>query len=152
LLRPTLVARAREAVPADRLPMLPNRATTMVAGLVLVRQQPGSAKGVVFMTLEDETGVVNLVIWPSLVARFRSVILGGRLIVAQGQLQRQGAVTHVVARHLADASLLLEQLTAATGGGGLPSLLARADEVRKPPRNPGAPPARRSLFPSRDFQ
>jgi error-prone DNA polymerase len=152
LLRPALVARAREAVPADRLPMLPNRATTMVAGLVLVRQQPGSAKGVVFMTLEDETGVVNLVIWPSLVARFRSVILGGRLIVARGQLQRQGAVTHVVARHLADASLLLEQLTAATDGGGLPSLLARADEVRKPPRNPGAPPARGSLFPSRDFQ
>jgi error-prone DNA polymerase len=152
LLRPALVAHAGEAVPADRLPGLPNRATTMVAGLVLVRQQPGSAKGVVFMTLEDETGVVNLVIWPSLVARFRSVILGSRLIVARGQLQRQGTVTHVVAQHLTDASLLLAQLTTATDGIGLPSLLARADEIRKPPRNPGAAPARRSLFPSRDFQ
>ena len=68
-----------------------------VAGIVLIRQRPGSAKGVTFITIEDETGVANLIGptgW-----RFQQVVLGGRLIGVRGQVQREGIVTHIVSRH-----------------------------------------------------
>jgi DNA polymerase III alpha subunit len=72
------------------------------AGLVLVRQRPGSAKGVMFITIEDETGVANLVVWPSLFERQRRVVLSAGMMAARGKIQREGAVVHLVAHHLTD--------------------------------------------------
>ncbi|QUS39482.1 DNA polymerase III subunit alpha [Tardiphaga alba] len=74
------------------------------AGIVLVRQKPGSAKGVMFITIEDESGVANLVIWPSLYERQRRIILGASMIAVQGRIQREGEVVHLVARQLTDMS------------------------------------------------
>ena len=74
------------------------------AGLVLVRQKPGSAKGVMFITIEDETGIANLVVWPSLYERQRRIILTAGMIAVQGRIQREGEVVHLVANHLTDLS------------------------------------------------
>jgi error-prone DNA polymerase len=74
------------------------------AGLVLVRQRPGSAKGVMFITIEDESGIANLVVWPSLYERQRRIILGAGMIAVQGRVQREGEVVHLVAQHLIDLS------------------------------------------------
>jgi error-prone DNA polymerase len=74
------------------------------AGLVPVRQKPGSAKGVMFITIEDETGVANLVIWPSLYERQRRIILAAGMIAVQGRIQREGDVVHLVANQLTDLS------------------------------------------------
>lgn len=75
-----------------------------VAGLVLMRQKPGSAKGVMFITLEDETGVANLVIWPQLFEKQRRLILSASLLGVEGRVQREGEVVHVVAYRLLDLS------------------------------------------------
>jgi error-prone DNA polymerase len=75
------------------------------AGLVLVRQKPGSAKGIMFITIEDESGVANLVIWPSLYERQRRIILGASMIAVKGRVQREGEVVHLVAIHLTDMSM-----------------------------------------------
>src|SRR5690606_21269312 len=77
---------------------------TKIAGLVLVRQKPGSAKGVMFITIEDETGVANLVVWPDIYEKHRRVILGSSMIAAQGCVQREGDVVHLVAAKLFDLS------------------------------------------------
>ena len=82
-----------------------------VAGIVLIRQRPGSAKGVTFITIEDETGVANLIIWPDRMEKFRQVVLGGRLIGVRGQVQREGIVTHIVSETLVDYSHRLSYLT-----------------------------------------
>jgi error-prone DNA polymerase len=75
------------------------------AGVVLVRQRPGSAKGVVFMTLEDETGIANIVVWPKVMARFRKEVMGARLILVEGHIQSSPEqVTHLVAERLFDRS------------------------------------------------
>ena len=74
------------------------------AGLVLVRQRPGSAKGVMFITLEDETGIANLVIWPQVFEKFRRVVMGASMIAVRGRIQREGEVIHLVAHMLADLS------------------------------------------------
>ena len=75
-----------------------------VAGVVLVRQRPGSAQGVVFMTLEDETGIANSVIWPKVLERERKVVMGARLVVVHGRIQRHEDIIHVVAARLEDRS------------------------------------------------
>ncbi len=72
------------------------------AGLVLVRQRPGTAKGVVFLTLEDETGIANVVVWQKIFARFRRAILGSSLVAVRGRIQREGAVVHLVAHGVTD--------------------------------------------------
>jgi error-prone DNA polymerase len=81
-----------------------------VAGLVITRQRPGSAGGVMFVTLEDETGYVNLVVWPRLAERQRQALLGSRLLAVKGQLQRQGDVLHVVVSRAEDRSAALGAL------------------------------------------
>ena len=98
-----------------------------IAGLVLIRQRPGSAKGVCFITLEDETGVANLVIWPKVMEHFRKVIMQSRLIDIRGMVQRDSDVIHVVAHDLRDRSDALERLS----NDIMEVPLARADEVRK---------------------
>jgi error-prone DNA polymerase len=81
-----------------------------VAGIVTARQRPQSAGGVMFITLEDETGYVNLIVWEKVWERARRVANGSRLLEVQGMLQREGLVTHVVARELVDRTPMLGTL------------------------------------------
>lgn len=81
-----------------------------VPGLILVRQKPGSARGVTFMTIEDETDVANLVIWPSLFEKQRRLILSSGMIACRGRVQKEGQVIHVVAEHMLDLSDLLRSV------------------------------------------
>lgn len=99
---------------------------TRVAGLVLVRQKPGSAKGVMFITIEDETGVANLVVWPSLFEQQRRTVLSASLLMVDGKVQKEGEVVHIVATKLHDLSDLL----ATVGERDAPFLLphGRGDE------------------------
>ena len=83
-----------------------------MAGLVTCRQRPDTASGVVFVTLEDETGCVNVVVWRNLVDSQRRELLGARLLGVQGSIERDGDVVHVVARRLLDYSALLGPLAA----------------------------------------
>src|SRR6185312_16324336 len=83
---------------------------TMTAGLVLVRQRPGSASGVIFVTIEDETGIANLVVWPKIFERFRRIVLSARMIAVKGRIQREGEVVHLVAQELRDLSELLRSV------------------------------------------
>ena len=162
LLRERLRAASPRLVAAAELATLPDGARAAVAGLVLVRQQPGSAKGVIFMTLEDETGLANLVVWQHVFARFRRVVLGGRLVEARGRLQREGdlphAVIHLVADALGDRSEHLAELTRSPPGSLLSPQASRGDEARPSSGGrrrggaaAGAPDGQRQLFPSRDF-
>jgi error-prone DNA polymerase len=81
-----------------------------VSGLVLMRQMPGTAKGVVFATLEDETGIANIVIWPKVFARNRRVVMTSRFLAVRGQMQRAGLVVHVVAERFFDLTAELHRL------------------------------------------
>ncbi|KAA9009367.1 error-prone DNA polymerase [Histidinibacterium aquaticum] len=99
-----------------------------LAGLVLIRQRPGSAKGVCFVTLEDETGVANLVIWPKVLEQYRKVVMQSRLLVVHGYVQRDVEIVHVVAERLEDRSDALLRLAPE----GLSPALSRADEVNRP--------------------
>ena len=82
-----------------------------VAGLVTGRQRPGTATGVLFVTLEDETGNINVVVWSSVLERFRAALLQGQLLRLKGNVEREKEVIHVVARHIEDATRMLSQLT-----------------------------------------
>ncbi|HZJ11393.1 MAG TPA: OB-fold nucleic acid binding domain-containing protein, partial [Methyloceanibacter sp.] len=123
------VTAARIASCAD-LRSMRDGARVSVAGVVLVRQRPGSAQGVVFMTIEDETGVANSVIWPKVLERERKVVMGARLVVVHGRIQRHEDIIHVVAARLEDRSDWLRLLT--EDGDALSIALANADEVRRP--------------------
>ena len=98
------------ALPADRLDEPPGGARVTVAGLVILRQRPGTAKGVIFLTLEDETGVINVVVWRALYERFRRAVIAGRLLRVTGRLQRENAVVHVIAEEIEDISPMLDRL------------------------------------------
>ncbi len=129
------------------------RSVVQVAGVVLVRQQPGSAKGVCFITLEDETGVINLVVWPDLKEKQRKVVMGARLMEVRGRVEYDDEVIHVIAAHLTDASEAL----AALSDDPLHPAMARADEVNRPVPGRVPPPTRghprdvRVIPKSRDF-
>lgn len=83
-----------------------------MAGLVLVRQRPGTAKGVIFITLEDEFGVCNVVVWQKIFQTYRRAVISGRLLRVTGRIQRESGVTHVVAEHVEDISPMLDELVA----------------------------------------
>ncbi len=89
---------------------LPHGSLVHTGGLVIARQRPGTASGVVFVTLEDETGYINLILWNQLVKRHRRVLLSARLLGVVGEVQREGEVLHVIAKHLEDHSHLLGEL------------------------------------------
>jgi error-prone DNA polymerase len=112
LLRPTL--HAQGITPAERLAALPDGARVKVAGLVLVRQRPGTAKGVIFMTLEDETHIANIIVWPKIFEQFRAEVLGSQFATAEGRLQNQSGVIHVVADRVRDSTSLLAMLSDGT--------------------------------------
>ena len=124
-------------------------AAVQVAGIVLIRQRPGTAKGVCFITLEDESGIANLVVWPDVMARYRKVIMGARMMEVHGRVQADENVIHVVADRIVDASPRLLALS----DDLLQTQVDRADHVANPvpsglnrhPRNVRIIPA------SRDF-
>jgi error-prone DNA polymerase len=102
----------RRVVTAKNLNALPHGSTARTAGLVTCRQRPDTASGVIFVTLEDETGNVNVVVWRHLSERQRAELLGARLLAVHGVIERDGDVVHLVARRLLDYSVLLGPLTA----------------------------------------
>jgi error-prone DNA polymerase len=95
---------ARKIVSCKGAMLAPDNKWLETAGIVLVRQKPGSAKGVMFITIEDETGVANLVIWPSLYEKQRRIILSAGMMAVYGRVQREGEVVHLIAHRLTDLS------------------------------------------------
>ncbi|TGD44519.1 DNA polymerase III subunit alpha [Pseudotabrizicola sediminis] len=148
LLRPRLP----ESLPNDRLAQTKGRVT--VTGLVITRQRPGTASGVIFLTLEDETGTANVVIWKKVYETFRKAVIAGRLVQVRGRIERDGPVIHLIAEHVEDVSPLLATLGRPVI---IPSNDGRADETKRPVISRGQSSARhpreqaRKLFPSRDF-
>ena len=136
---------AREGrVPTAALKDSRNGRRLATAGLVLVRQRPGTASGVIFVTLEDETGIANLVVWPGVFEQFRRTVLTAGVLCAEGRVQREGDVIHLVVERLTDLSDRLRALW----DGGVPIEQARADEAK-----PGGPGRRKPLpVESRDFR
>ena len=98
------------ALPNAMLNLPPNGARVAVAGLVLVRQRPGTANGVIFITLEDETGICNVIVWRKLYETYRRAVISGRMLRVTGRIQREGAVCHVIAEHVEDISFMLDEL------------------------------------------
>jgi error-prone DNA polymerase len=137
-------------VEAARLGELPDGCWVRLAGLVLVRQRPGSAKGVIFATLEDETGVANTIVWADVFARYRQVVLKASLLMVEGRLQREQTVIHLVAQRLTDMTDRLHAL--AQPDAPLEPPFARADEVKRPGRElRDLPTGPDPLYPSRNF-
>jgi error-prone DNA polymerase len=125
-------------------------------GIVLMRQRPGTAKGIVFITLEDEFGVANLVIFPNIGERDRAAMIGARLMLAEGRIERETEhaevpITHLICRKLIDRGDLLRQLSISDNDPiWTDAALGHADEVRRP--NPGSTHAKAGLPASRDFR
>ncbi len=132
------------AAAAD-LATLPVGRRLAIAGLVLIRQRPGSANGVVFVTLEDETGIANLIVWPAILERFRRAALGATLLYCRGRLQREESVIHIVAEDLRDMTVRLGSLRERTGRertgrertGNAPLLPLRKPALAQRERLPG---------------
>ncbi|MGR3463947.1 error-prone DNA polymerase [Limimaricola sp.] len=149
LLRPGLPG----LTPHADLPTTPLRRLA-VCGVVITRQRPGTASGVVFLTLEDETGISNVVVWPKIYDRFRRAVMGGRLLRVTGHLQREGIVVHLIAEQIEDLSPHLSDL-----GHPLGNMVGitqpQADDTPRParhvPRIHHPRDQAKQLFPSRDF-
>lgn len=145
--------RAQGHVAAADLAGLGHGAALQIAGLVLIRQRPGSARGVCFATIEDETGTANLVIWPRVFEQFRKAAMSARLIEAGGRIQRSQGVTHIVCDWLRDRSDVLLRLAgmAQPGAGGGPAdPAADPGATLRPPR--ARHPRQVRIMPrSRDF-
>ena len=122
------------------------KAQVRIAGVVLIRQRPGSAKGVCFITIEDETGVANIVVWPDMMKRFRPVIMGARLLEIRGRVEYDDEVIHVIASHLADATPDLHRLS----DDLLSPAMDHPDHINRPMRG-GHPRNARVIPKSRDF-
>jgi len=119
----------RKVVPSARLEDVKDGARVRVAGLVLVRQRPGTASGVIFMTLQDETHIANVVVWPRVFESYRPQVLGARLCAVEGKVQSESGVIHVIADRIEDLSPLLAHLS----GEAFVHRVAPADEVQRPP-------------------
>ncbi|MEO1966301.1 error-prone DNA polymerase [Hyphomonas sp.] len=104
-------------VEAATLRNVPDRQWITVSGLVITRQRPGTASGVIFLTLEDFTGTSNVIVWPKTFEKYRKQVMAGRLVRIRGRLQREGIVTHVVSAHIEDLSCLLDTLGDAQSAG-----------------------------------
>lgn len=102
--------RPPSCIQAGQIGLPPEGALVCVAGLVILRQRPGTAKGVIFLTLEDETGVVNIVVWRKIYETFRRAVISGRLLRVTGRVQRADGVTQVIAQQIEDISPMLDEL------------------------------------------
>ena len=148
LLRPRL----SESLPHNCLGQAKGRVT--ITGLVITRQRPGTAAGVIFLTLEDETGTANVIVWKQIYETFRKAVIAGRLVRVTGCVQHDGPTTHLIAERVEDVSYLLATL-------GRPVMIdandGRADETKRASGGSVRPSARhpreqaKKLFPSRDF-
>ncbi|GGF18074.1 error-prone DNA polymerase 2 [Aliidongia dinghuensis] len=130
----------KEILPAIRLAEQKDGRRVRVAGLVLVRQKPASAKGVLFITIEDETAIANLIVWPTLFDQQRRIILSASMLGVRGRVQREGQVIHVVCEEVEDLTPLLRSV----GGRDVPAFLithGRGDQ----PTHPGGPDPRDEL-------
>ena len=154
LLRPTLSQQGYHDT--RRLTSARPGSSIRLPGIVLMRQRPGTAKGIVFITLEDEFGVANLVIYPNVGERDRAAMIGARLMVAEGRIERETEhaevpITHLICRRLIDRGDLLRQLSISENDPGwADATLGGADEVRRP--DPGSVRAKAGLPASRDFR
>ena len=148
---------ARGAVAASEIPGVPDGRPVRFGGVVLVRQRPGSSKGVVFLTLEDETGIANIVVWPKVFDAFRPAVMGARMMLIEGRLQRasdaEGGVIHLVAERIEDCTVDLALLSEA----GPPLKPPMADDAARSGGDPRTRPGHRHprdvrILPrSRDF-
>jgi len=108
---------ARGVISVEKMLLMRDGARVKLAGLVLLRQRPGSGKGVVFMTLEDESGQANIVVWPAIYEKWRGVVRGARGLVCRGRLQREGLVVHLIAEDFEDISDQLDEMAREAGVG-----------------------------------
>jgi error-prone DNA polymerase len=142
---------AQKFVTAEQLIHLRDGKRLSMAGVVLIRQRPGTSKGVVFITIEDETGIANLVVWPAVFEKQRKIVMGARLMVVHGIVQKDpdSNVIHVVARRLEDHTSMLSHLS---DDSLLPSRLEKADHAGSWSRPPNRHPRNSEIIPkSRDF-
>jgi error-prone DNA polymerase len=142
---------AQKFVTAEQLKTIRDGKRLSIAGVVLIRQRPGTSKGVVFITIEDETGVANLVVWPDVFERQRRIVMGARLMAVHGMVQKDpgSEVIHVVAGRLEDHTGLLSHLS---DGSLLPSTLEKADHAGSWGRPKSRHPRNVEIVPkSRDF-
>jgi len=128
------------AIRAVELERVKEHRRAAIGGVVLVRQRPGTAKGVVFLTIEDETGVANIVVWPKVFERYRSVVMGARLVLIRGRVERaedapDGGVIHLIADHIEDRTPDLDLLSEAS----LPLPYLPSDGARNASPNRGEP-------------
>jgi error-prone DNA polymerase len=127
----------------EELRRAPSGARVTVSGLVTIRQRPGSANGVIFMTIEDETAVANIIVWSKTFERFRPVILGARYVAVSGEVQQESGVIHVVARKLDDLTPLLVRLTEGAPPIEALARAALASDLDVPARGSAHAPSKR---------
>lgn len=119
-----------------------------VSGLVITRQRPGTASGVIFITLEDQTGAANVVVWPNTFEAYRKIVMSGRLLIVRGKLQREGIVTHVIASKIEDCSHMLDELGDTSAADEIDPLRDNADEAKRPVPAREKPGEKRTRLPS----
>jgi error-prone DNA polymerase len=124
--------KAKGMVTAAELKELPGGRYVKIAGLVLFRQRPGTAKGTIFVTIEDETGPANLIVWPKVANQHRRAVFGAKVLFCEGVLQKESDVIHVVSRHLTDWTALLKTLQPGQSDAWSPQL----NSDGQPPHNP----------------
>jgi error-prone DNA polymerase len=142
---------AQKFVTAEQLKELRDGRRLSMAGVVLIRQRPGTSKGVVFITIEDETGIANLVVWPDVFEKQRKIVMGARLMAVHGVVQKDpdSEVIHVVAALLEDHTYMLSRLS---DDSLLPSTLEKADHAGSWGRPQSRHPRNVEIIPkSRDF-
>jgi len=145
-----LRTRLPECLPSKQLPHARGRAS--VAGLVITRQRPGTASGTIFLTLEDETGTANVIVWPRVYENFRKSVISGRLLCVTGRIERDGPVIQVLAERIEDMSAMLPMLARPAMDGDDDAERTRpsvADGLRSPALHPREQAKR--MFSSRDF-
>jgi error-prone DNA polymerase len=152
LLRPTLQAEGYDDT--RRLHSARPGGFVRIPGIVLMRQRPGTAKGIIFITLEDEFGIANLVVYTNVITRYRRALVGSKLMLAEGKVERlvehtKVPITHLICRRLVDRSDLLAGLDTPDVDWA-EKMLGRADEGRRP--DPGIRSEKLSFPASRDFR
>jgi error-prone DNA polymerase len=123
--------RAERFLSAAEIAICPDRKLARAAGIVTCRQRPGTAKGTMFVTLEDETGWVNVIVRPELLEAERQILLGARLLGVYGQITRQGSVVHLHAKRVVDRSSQLGRLATKPGFSLNPGLILRSDAMHR---------------------